>query len=239
MVKITKALEKIMQSFAGSAAEEIDRMIRDDLHPLRAERQLKLIEKAAWMIQSAGYQVTVVPQNILLSILDHASVGDSEQLHTAWAALLANAARQEDSPKVIPLFVEILRQLSPPDVKFLLSLHDFVEQEYGTDYDSLEILAAQSIALGTDVDLLIKYLKLGLGRPKDTREQALKNIPGDLRDFMVILDNMERLNLLSYRLDIEAPGWGLPSDAKGLDPVRIYQLTMLGLQFIRACQPPQ
>jgi hypothetical protein len=239
MVKITKTLGKIIQSLAGPSAEVIDRMIRDDLRPLRAERQLKLIEKAAWMIQKAGYKVTAVPQNILLSMLDYASMGDSEPLHTAWAALLANGARQEDSPRAIPLFVEILRQLSPPEARFLLSLHDFVEQEYGSDYDSLEFLAAQSIVLGTDVDLLIRYLKLGLGRPKDTREQALKNIPGDLRDFMVILDNLERLNLLSYRLDIEAPGWGLPSDVKGLDPVRIYQLTMLGLQFIRACQPPQ
>ncbi|MBZ5496959.1 MAG: DUF4393 domain-containing protein [Acidobacteriia bacterium] len=238
MGKIDKALVRILQNLAGPAAGEVTDMIGDESRPLRAERQLKLIRKTARMIEEGGYEACTIPENILLAVLDHASGEDNEKLHTVWAALLANAARLDDRPKITPLFVEILRQLSPSETTFLISLHDFVEREYGIDKDILELPAAQSIALGTDVDLLIKYLRLGLGRPKETREQALINIPGDLRDFMVILDNLERLNLLSYRLDMEAPGWGLPTDVKGIDPVRIYHLTMLGYQFIRACRLP-
>lgn len=239
MGEIPKALAGNIQILAGPAAGEVSEMIRSAHRPYRAARQVRLIEKTLRMIRKCGRQVGAVPPKILLPILDYAAVEDNEKLHSAWAALLANAAMLEDGLTITPVFIETLRQLSPVEVTFLLSLFDFLEQLYEIDPDSLEFSAAQSVVLGTDVDLLIKYLKLGLGRPTETREQALRNIPGDLRDFMAILDNLERLNLLFYRLEDEAPGWGVPSEVKGMDPVRIYHLTMLGCQFMRACQIPQ
>lgn len=238
MSKITKALEKILQELAGPAAGEVCGMIRDEVHPYKVERQLRVIGKAAWMIQQRGFRIMPVSPKILLPVLSCAAIEDNEQLHSAWAALLANAVMQEEGLVLTPVFVEILKQLSSAEITFLLHLQDFLQQEQDAAMSDSEF-AAQSITLGTDVDLLIKYMKLGLGRPKNTREQALKNIPGDLRDFMAILDNLERLNLLSYSLDFEAPGWGMPTDAKGIDPVRIYNLTMLGYQFICACRPPR
>ncbi len=239
MGEIPKALARNIKNLAGPAAGEVSEMIRSERRPYRAARQVRLIEKTLRMIQKCGCQVGAVPPKILLPILDYAAVEDSESLHSAWAALLANAALLEDGLTITPVFIETLRQLSPIEVTFLLSLCDFLEQLYGIGTDSPEFSAAQSVVLGTDVDLLIKYLKLGLGRQTETREQALRNIPGDLRDFMAILDNLERLNLLFYSLENEAPGWGMPSEVKGMDPVRIYHLTMLGYQIMRACQIPQ
>jgi hypothetical protein len=239
MGEIPKALARNIQNLAGPAAGEVSEMIRSERRPYRAARQVRLIEKTLRMIQKCGRQVGAVSPMILLPILDYAAVEDNEPLHSVWAALLANAAMLEDGLTITPVFIETLRQLSPVEATFLLSLFDLLEQSYGIDPDSLEFSAAQSVVLGTDVDLLIKYLKLGLGRPTETREQALRNIPGDLRDFMAILDNLERLNLLFYRLEDEAPGWGMPSEVKGMDPVRIYHLAMLGYQFMRACQIPQ
>jgi hypothetical protein len=239
MGEIPKALAKTIQSLAGPAAEEVGRMICDDLRPYRAMRQVRLIENAMAMIDRCGSQAGAVSPKILLPILDYAAVEDNDSLITAWAALLAHAAIPGDGVTVTPVLVETLRQLSPVETTFLLHLPDLVGELAGADADLLEFAAAQSVTLGTDVDLLIKYLKLGLGRPTETREQALRNIPGDLRDFMAILDNLERLNLLCHRLDVEAPGWGVPSEVKGMDPVRIYHLTMLGYQFIHACQLPQ
>jgi hypothetical protein len=214
-------------------------MIRDELRPYRAARQVKLIEKATAMIDHCGCRASAVSPKILLPILDCAAVEDNDRLHTAWAALLARAAMSGDSVTVTPVLVEILRQLSPVETTFLLHLPDLVEEWIGGGGGGLEFAAAQTVTLGTDVDLLIQYLKLGLGRLTETREQALRNIPGDLRDFMAILDNLERLNLLCHTLDVEAPGWGTSSAVMGLDPVRIYHMTMLGCQFIRACRPPQ
>ncbi len=239
MGDIPRALAGKIQILAGTAAGEVNDMIRTEQRPYRAARQARLIEKTLRLIQQCGGQASAVPQKILLPILEHAAVEDDESLHSAWASLLANAAMLEEGLTITPAFVETLRQLSPAEMTFLLGLSDLLEQSYGIDPGSLEFSAAQSIVLGTDVDLLIKYLRLGLGRPTETREQALRNIPGDLRDFMLILDDLERLNLLFYRLEDEAPGWGTSSGVKGLDPVRIYHLTMLGCQFICACRAPQ
>ena len=239
MDEIPKALAREIENLAGPAAGEVSEMIRSGGHPYRAARQVQLIEKSLWMIQQCGRQVGAVPPRILLPILDYAAVEDDETLHSAWAALLANAVMFDDGLAITPVFIETLRQFSPAEAKFLLSLFDFLMQTYGVDPDSLEFSADHSVVLGTDVDLLIKYLKLGLGRQTETREQALRNIPGDLRDFMAILDNLVRLNLLFYRLEDEAPGWGVSPEVKGMDPVRIYHLTALGHRFIRACRIPQ
>jgi hypothetical protein len=233
-----KVPNSIVQRLAGPAAEEVGKMLRDRLHPYRASRQLNLIGKSVEMIRRCGVEPCEVPPRILLQILEYSSVEDQDSLVTAWAALLANAATPSHDRSVTPVLVETLKNLSATETTFLLSLPAYIDQLRGSETDPWEFSAAQSIDIGTDVDLLIKYLKMGLGRPTETREQALRNIPGDLRDFMAILDNLGRLNLVSYRLESEAPGWGAPSGLEGIDPVRIYHLTMLGYQFIRACQAP-
>ncbi len=232
---ISSRLEKLVRMLAGPAAEDVIAMLHDESRPHRAARQQRVIEKAAEHI-IAG--TAAVPENILLTILERAAVADDEQLLAMWAALLARAALRDESPAITPVFLEILKQISTVEATFLLHLQDIVAEEVGADADSPNSFTSQSVVLGTDVDLLMRYLKLGLGRPTETREQALRNIPGNLRDFMAILDNLERLNLLFHRLDVEAPGWGMHSAAGGPDPVRVYHLTMLGYQFIRACQTP-
>jgi len=239
MGEIPEALTKNLQDLTGAAAAEVSEMIRSERRPHRAARQTRLIEKSVRMIRQCGRRVSSLSPNILLPILDYAAAESDESLHSAWAALLAHAAMFEDSLTLTPVYIETLRQFSPAEAEFFLSLSDFLEQVYGVDPDTLDFSATQSVVLGTDVDLLIKYLKLGLGRPTETREQALRNIPGDLRDFMAILDNMARLKLLFYRLENDAPGWGASSEVTGMDPVRIYHLTLLGYQFMRACQIPQ
>lgn len=214
-------------------------MLHDAQHCYRSARLRRLIEKAGSMIARCSCDPAEVSPKILLPLLDSGAVEDNEQLLKSWAALLAHAALRREELAITPVFVETLRNLSPVESTFLLSLYESTPQMRGDQALPWEFSAAQSIYLGTDVDLLIRYLKLGLGRPTETREQALRNIPGDLRDFMAILDNFERQNLVFYRLGDEAPGWGTPSEIPGMDPVRTYYLTMLGYQFIQACRPPQ
>ncbi len=239
MGEIPESLARNIQDLTGPAAAEIREMIRSERRPHRAQRQMRLMEKSLRIIQHSGRHFSAVPPNILLPILDYAAVEGDEALHSTWAALLAHAAMFEDDLSLTPVFVETLRQFSPTEAKYFFSLTGYLEQVYGVDPDTLDFSSTQSVFLGTDVDLLIHYLKLGLGRPTETREQALRNIPGDLRDFMAILDNMARLELLFYRLEDDAPGWGEPSEVKGMDPVRIYHLTPLGYRFLRACRIPR
>jgi TonB family protein len=61
-------------------------------------------------------------EQLFLPILDGASIQDDDDLHTRWAALLANAAT---SPTLVhPSYIELLKQLTPEDAQLLDRLYD-------------------------------------------------------------------------------------------------------------------
>ncbi len=239
MGEIPDALANGIWSLAGPAAGEVGERIRSERRPERVERLLNLVERALAMIQESPGQAATIPHQLLIPILDGAALADQEPLCTAWANLLANAALFQDRLAITPQYAELLKRLSPVEATFFLGLVDYIAQRYGTEQISPRSPVDSSVMLGTDADLLIRYLKIGLGRPTATRNQALANIPGDLRDFMAILDHLEQLELLFYCLENEAPGWETTSGAQDMDPVRIYYLTLQGYLFIRACRSPQ
>jgi Abortive infection alpha len=76
------------------------------------------------MLQDAGFEPNVVPDKLLLPIFEGMSMEDDEDLHTMWAALLANAATPEGSESVRPGFAAILREMAPDEAKVLKWTHD-------------------------------------------------------------------------------------------------------------------
>ena len=89
----------------GPAADEVAEMWRDQVRVYRYGRQLKLLEKVEKMAQEAGFTPQAVPPKILFPLLEGASFEEDEDLHTMWAALLANAASTENVVKVRPGFI--------------------------------------------------------------------------------------------------------------------------------------
>jgi len=71
------------------------------------------------MAREAGFTPQAVPPKILFPLLEGASFEESEDLHTMWAALLANAASPENAGKVRPGFIAILKEISPHEVALL------------------------------------------------------------------------------------------------------------------------
>jgi hypothetical protein len=59
-----------------------------------------------------------------------ASVEDDPTLQERWAALLANAANPECNSEILPSFAEILKELTPPEVRFLDLAYMQVMQEF-------------------------------------------------------------------------------------------------------------
>src|SRR5580704_16581062 len=82
----------IVKRMLGPAADELAEMWRDKVRLYRYERQLKCVEKAERMAQEAGFEPQAVPPKILFPLLKGASFEDNEDLHTMWAAMLANAS---------------------------------------------------------------------------------------------------------------------------------------------------
>lgn len=76
----------------GPAADEFAEGMRDQVRLYRYRRQLYCVQKAAKMAEAAGFTPNEVPSKLLFPLLEGASFEENEDLHTMWAALLANAS---------------------------------------------------------------------------------------------------------------------------------------------------
>src|SRR5437016_1130922 len=112
----------IVKRMLGPAADELAEMWRDQVRLYRYERQLKCVEKAERMAQEAGFTPKAVPIKLLFPLLEGASLEEDEDVHTMWAALLANAASPTGG--IRPGFIATLKQMSKDEAAILNCLFE-------------------------------------------------------------------------------------------------------------------
>jgi hypothetical protein len=231
-----KAIEKLMdpvsgliKKLAGPAAEEVGLSLQDSVKVWRAKRQYKLFEKMKGFIADAGFEPQPIALKTLLPALDYASVEDDEDLHTAWAALLANAADPRETNRVLPVFPIILRELTSRDARFL---DNFYERFHGKDSGPKDALSI----FNSIPDLEELYPRDGFFvQPLDELTPEEQSAPGYLD---VTLDTLERTNLIAKTYMSSNYPDDPPRDI--LAPVfHAYVLTGLGMMFVRACRAPR
>lgn len=105
----------VIKAMLGPATAEIAERFRDDIRRYRYGRQLECLKKAEQMAKGAGFTPKAVPIKLLFPLLEGASLEENEDLHTMWAALLANASSPTSCDTVRPGFVAILKQMSPDE----------------------------------------------------------------------------------------------------------------------------
>jgi Abortive infection alpha len=120
----------IIKTFLGPASAEIAERFRDEARLYRFGRQLECLKKAEKMAKDAGFTPKAVPIKLLFPLLEGASLEENEDLHTMWAALLANAASPNNAEKVRPRFIAILNQMAP-DEAVLLKGAARITEEHG------------------------------------------------------------------------------------------------------------
>jgi hypothetical protein len=140
-------LSDVAKAFLGPAVGEFAERWRDEVRLYRFGRQLECLKKAEQMAKDAGLTPKAVPIKILFPLLEGASLEENEELHTMWAALLANAAKPGDAAKVRPMFLEILRRMAPDEAMLLklisesaadqLTMVQWAMNEIGTEKDDL------------------------------------------------------------------------------------------------------
>jgi hypothetical protein len=109
----------IAKRMLGPAADEIAEMMRDQVRLYRYGRQLACVQKAAKMAEDAGFTPHEVPSKLLFPLLEGASFEENEDLHTMWAALLANASSPKWSDGVRPGYIALLRQMASDEAALL------------------------------------------------------------------------------------------------------------------------
>src|ERR1022692_985920 len=95
-------LTDVIKAMLGPAWAEIAERLRDEARRYRYGRQLDCLMKAEKMAKDAGFTPKAVPIKLLFPLLEGASLEENEDLHTMWAALLANASSPNQSENVRP-----------------------------------------------------------------------------------------------------------------------------------------
>ena len=85
-------LGDLLRKIAGPLADEIGESLGVWARHYRFRLGLKMFQKTQRMLRESGIPPQAVPPRLFLPILESASIEDDEDLHSRWAALLANAA---------------------------------------------------------------------------------------------------------------------------------------------------
>jgi Abortive infection alpha len=210
-------VQDLMQRLLGPAATEVGLSFADSARVWRFKRAVRLLEEVKKMTEAAHIELKPVAPNLIFPMLDAATLADDE-LQTTWAALITNAATTDFATEVLPSFPDILRQLTPAEVRFL----DTVEYEVGQD-EALrrEQIKMQIPGLGLHGD---PYVSCAL------RKKTLASASH------VMLGNLQRLGLLTpYReKDYDDDG-----TRNIFEPANYMYLSSFGRAFVRACRPPE
>ena len=226
ILKAAPEIQKIATTIVAGVplAEIVKRIVlpsADVLGQRMANRVERCFEKTAKMIEDAGTTPQPVADKLVFTILRGASLEDNEDLHTMWAALLANAANTSQS-EVLPSFTDLLRQLSSGEAMFLNTVYN-AHQAY---------LAATK----HETDFVVNSATLF-----DIYLQSMP-VQRTVEIFNPIVDDLQRMGLLGRRLTaLATPHYdGLLPDF-ALKPAQAdygYHLTAYGLRFLTACRPP-
>ena len=188
-----------------------------------ANRVNRFFDKTGTMILDAGVSPQPVSDKIIVDIVRGVSLEDNEDLHTMWAALLANAASAENAGKVKPGFIATLRQLSPDEASLLKRIYDHLQQTHGDDFSFPVPLSW----LGRS------YTELGFGEVIYQPDGASI----ELSEFGRCLDSLEASQLIRRRFDLLNVEFSAIYNLPIGEPQ--YSLTHRGHQFVVVCQPPQ
>jgi len=147
-------ISNFVETISGPFAAEIGAVFGDKAKVYRLKNAVKCMKKAKEILEEVGINPGQVKPRILLPLIENASLDEDEGLQEKWAALLANAANPKHNPPVRADYSDILRQLTPNDVKFVGSIYDrCIDPKFDED-PSHPIITAP---LGNTQDLLKIY----------------------------------------------------------------------------------
>jgi hypothetical protein len=216
--EIAKALQPygdLLHKLAGPLAEEIGESAGLVARHYRFSLAVKMFQKTQRILKEAGITPQAIPPRLFLPIIDHASIEDDEDLHSRWAALLANAGASPNS--VHPSFIEILRQLTPDDANLLDKLHDWCVSK-----------SRRRVIPWVDP---ITYAE------RDSRVAAGENPEESFQ-------NLLRLGLIQpdYEMDERRTKLKITQDGRANIEAELeshYEFTEFAMRFVRACRAPK
>jgi hypothetical protein len=212
--QVAEPFQDVLKRLLGPAATEVGLSLADSARVWRFGQAVRLLGKVKKIAEDAHIELKPVAPSLLFPILDAGTLADDD-LQTTWAALLTNAATTNFTTEVLPSFPDILKQLTPAEVRFLNTVEREVEQ---------------------DEAVRREHVKTGMGYQGEPyvlcplRKNTLNSAS------RVMLGNLQRLGLLTpYReRDFDDDG-----SQNVFEPANYLYLSQFGRAFVRACRPPE
>jgi hypothetical protein len=222
-----KALEPIgglLQRIAGPLADEIGDSLAIIARPYRIRLSLKMFQKTQRMLESAGITPQAVPPRLFLPIVESASIEDDEDLHTRWAALLANAATSHNS--VHPSYIETLKQLAPVEARLLDALYEVAEGKKWQRVETSNVTGDEFKSAGPALFTWFSNLtRLGL-------IQITFDIDSRSRKIRVRMPHIDASKFPGF-VGVEAEGY-FDGELE-----ETYLFTDFAVDFVNVCRPPK
>jgi hypothetical protein len=227
LLKAAPHLQSIATTIVAGVplAEIVKRIVlpsADVLGKRMSDRVERCFVKTAKMIEDAGVTPQPVEDKLVVEILRGASLEEDEDLHTMWAALLANASDSKHDV-VLPSFVAVLRQLSSRGALFLDAVYNRHREYLASGRTETEFVVGKEALL-------------------DIYYQEMPS-PETVEIFSLTVEDLQRIGLLGAKLtgittghaDLVYPNF----EPRPTQAFYGYHLTDYGLRFVVACSPPK
>jgi hypothetical protein len=222
--KALPPVDGLIQRIAGPLADEIGESLAIIARPYRIKLSLKMFQKTQRMLEEAGISPQAVPPRLFLPMVEAASIENDEDLHTRWAALLANAATSPDS--VHPSYIEVLKQLTPTEARLLDALYKLAKGKRWKKVETTAVTEEEFKAAGPRLFTWFSNLiRLGL-------IQISFDIDSRSREITVRVPNVDMSKYPGYA-GVEAEGY-FDGELE-----ETYLFTDFAVDFVNACHPPK
>ncbi|HEX9736281.1 MAG TPA: Abi-alpha family protein [Thermoanaerobaculia bacterium] len=119
--KLAETVKEVVKPFLDPVLSESGGYVADRIRFLRFRQGLRVAQKAKALLDQLQIPVNPVPLNILVPILEGASLEEDQELVEQWARLLASASAGE---QITPLFPAILARMTSLEARVLQWLWD-------------------------------------------------------------------------------------------------------------------
>lgn len=130
-IDAAETLGKFISKFIAGPIEQGMGIVHDKLIYMRWERQLRYMEKAHELMKKLNIEEPTrpIPMQLVIPMLQGASLEETDDIQDRWAKLLVNAADADSGVTVTRNYITILEHLTPYEATLLDKIYSVPEDQ--------------------------------------------------------------------------------------------------------------
>lgn len=147
--KSFEGIETFLRNVCLPALEEVGMMMREQVRYWRLKNVLRMLEKSQNKLEYEEGQLKIQAHpKVALSIIEHSSLNDNDDILELWAGLFASSCTKNEQDDENLIFVDLLKQLTVVEAKML---------KYGCE-NSAKKVAKNMLVMASDLNVSVEKL---------------------------------------------------------------------------------